>query len=108
MGAMNPSLPLYVAELLAKTPKIKVIKELRSLTGFSLETAVGFCNAVEGRRFLREEVPPEFGGGSLVSRIRLLQTDEDPFTAVRLVQEETGMTMIEARKFLAALDERTA
>ncbi|MDQ0584159.1 hypothetical protein [Streptomyces rishiriensis] len=89
---------------MAKTPKIKVIKELRSLTGFSLETAKGFCDAVEGRRFLQEQVPPEYGGGSLISRIRLLQSDEDPFEAVRLVQDETGMTTAEARRFLAFLD----
>ncbi|MBD0739398.1 hypothetical protein [Streptomyces sp. CBMA29] len=69
---------------------------------------MGFCSAVEGQRFLREGVPPESGGGSLVSRIRLPQANEDSFTTVRLVQEETGMTMAEARKFLAALDESAA
>ncbi|AGJ52694.1 hypothetical protein ACN6LF_002038 [[Kitasatospora] papulosa] len=101
---MNPSLPLYIADLLTKTPKIKVIKELRSLTGFSLETAKGFCDAVEGRRFLREQVQPEFGGGSLASRIRLLQSDEGHLEAVRLVQDETGVTTAEARRFIASLD----
>ncbi|MER5200777.1 hypothetical protein ACWD3J_46060 [Streptomyces sp. NPDC002755] len=101
---MNPLLPLHIADLMAKTPKIKVIKELRSLTGFSLETAKGFCDAVEGRRFLREQVQPEFGGGSLVSRIRLLQSDEGHLEAVRLVQDETGVTSVEARQFIASLD----
>ncbi|MEU4085023.1 MULTISPECIES: hypothetical protein [Streptomyces] len=105
---MNPSLPLYIADLLARTPKIRVIKELRSLTGFSFETAKGFCDAVESRRFLQEQVPPEFGGGSLVSRIRLMQSDENNVEAVRLVQHETGMTMAEARRFIASLDNSAA
>ncbi|RVU15571.1 hypothetical protein EOT10_39035 [Streptomyces antnestii] len=100
---MSPSLPLHIADLLTNTPKIKVVKEVRSLTGFPLETAVGFCNAVEAQQFLREHVPPEFGGGSLVSRIRLLHSDEDSLTAIRLVQAETGMTVAEARRFLSSL-----
>ncbi|MEU8949401.1 hypothetical protein [Streptomyces sp. NPDC048489] len=105
---MNPSLPLYIADLLTRTPKIRVIKELRSLTGFSFQTAKGFCDAVESRRFLQEQVPPEFGGGSLVSRLRLIQCDENSVEAVRLVQDETGMTMAEARRFIASLDNSAA
>ncbi|WP_062651757.1 hypothetical protein [Streptomyces maremycinicus] len=101
---MDPLLPLRIADLLATTPKIKVLKEVRSLTGFSLETAKGFCNAVEGRHFLREHVRPEFGGGSLVSRIRLLQANEGHSEAVGLVQDETGMTSTEAHRFIASLD----
>jgi hypothetical protein len=104
IGAMNPSLSSHIADLLANTPKISVVKELRAQTGFPLDTALKYCKAVESRAFLRDQVPPEFGGGSLAARIRLLQSGGDALTALRLVQDETGMTEPEATRFLGALD----
>lgn len=100
---MDPILPSRTAHLLAEMPRIAVIKAVREETGFSLAEAMGFCAAAEGRRFLRESVPPEFGGGSLVDRVRLMQSVGDEPGAVWAVREETGMTGEEAERFVACL-----
>lgn len=100
---MDPALPSRTADLLAEMPRIAVIKEVREATGFSLAEAKAFCAAAEARRYLRESVPPEFGGGSLAARVRLLQSAGDGPGAVRVVLDETGMTGEEAEGFVAYL-----
>jgi ribosomal protein L7/L12 len=105
-----PADPMHAASaLLATGNKIEAIRLVREQTGLGLKEAKDYVEALEAGQIPTVPVPPTAPQplANMDAAARLLLAQDKKIEAIKLVREQTGVGLKEAKDYVEALERQT-